>query len=57
MELAVEHEDYDGSRRVSTFKHHLARLVAHQMDHLDGLLYTDHMGPESRLVPVGHNDE
>lgn len=50
--LEVEHEDLSGNRTVTTFTKGMARLVAHEVDHLGGLLYTDRMAPDGRLVPV-----
>ena len=50
--VEVEHESLDGVRKVSTFRHGLARLVTHEIDHLGGLLYTDRMPPGEPLVPV-----
>ena len=31
---------------------YLARVVQHEMDHLDGVLYTDHMAPDAPLTPT-----
>jgi len=50
--VEVEHEDLTGARTVTTFTQALARLVAHEVDHLGGLLYSDRMPPDGRLVPV-----
>jgi peptide deformylase len=50
--LEVEHTRLDGSRIVSVFRDGLARLVAHEIDHLEGWLYDDRMAPGSPLVPV-----
>ena len=50
--IEVEHEDPSGTRTVTTFTKGMARLVAHEVDHLGGLLYTDRMPPQGRLVPV-----
>lgn len=50
--VEVEHAAYEGGRTVSTFRHALARLVAHEVDHLNGLLYPDRMPSDGRLVPV-----
>jgi peptide deformylase len=50
--VEVEHSTLDGERIVTTFRHATARLVAHEIDHLGGLLYPDRMPPDSRLVPV-----
>lgn len=50
--VEVEHEDLTGTRMMTTFRHGLARLVAHEIDHLSGLLYTDRMPTGGILVPV-----
>jgi peptide deformylase len=50
--VEVEHEGLDGVRTVTTFTGNAARLVAHEVDHLSGLLYSDRMPPDGRLVPV-----
>ena len=50
--IEVEHEDLSGTRTLTTFMKGMARLVAHEIDHLSGLLYTDRMPPDGRLVPV-----
>ena len=34
------------------FENGLARLVGHEIDHLDGVLYTDLLPTGARLVPV-----
>jgi peptide deformylase/transcriptional regulator with XRE-family HTH domain len=50
--VEVEHASLDGDRTVSTFRHGTARLVAHEVDHLQGLLYPDRMPGDGRLLPV-----
>jgi peptide deformylase len=50
--IEVEHTDLSGERHISVFERGLARLVAHEIDHLNGVLYTERMPPERRLVPV-----
>jgi peptide deformylase len=37
---------------MTTFMKGMARLVAHEVDHLGGLLYTDRMPQDGRLVAV-----
>jgi peptide deformylase len=54
--LEVEHETLAGARVVTRFVHGLARLVAHEIDHLEGRLYTERMAPGARLVPVEQYD-
>lgn len=50
--IEVEHSELGGGRAVTTFTEGMARLVAHEIDHLGGLLYPDRMPSEQRLVPV-----
>ncbi|WP_131769179.1 peptide deformylase [Candidatus Protofrankia californiensis] len=52
LTLHVEHADIDGTRRITVFEKGLARLVAHEIDHLDGHLYTDKMRPGVTPIPV-----
>lgn len=39
----VEHTDIHGHTHITVFERGVARLVAHEVDHLHGLLYLDHM--------------
>ncbi|MBX6389382.1 MAG: peptide deformylase, partial [Frankia sp.] len=48
----VEHAEVDGTRRITVFEKGLARLVAHEVDHLDGRLYTDRMRPGVEPIPL-----
>jgi peptide deformylase len=50
--LHVEHQDIEGQRRITIFERGTARLVAHEIDHLNGILYTDRMAPELSTIPV-----
>jgi peptide deformylase len=50
--VEVEHETVAGERTITTFRQALARLVAHEIDHLGGLLYPDRMPSDARLIPV-----
>jgi peptide deformylase len=52
LRLLVEHESYGGSRIITAFERGMARLVAHEIDHLEGKLYTDRMTPGTTLVPL-----
>src|SRR5689334_3493134 len=42
---------------VTSFDHGLARLVAHEVDHLHGVLYRSQMRPGARLIPVADYGE
>ncbi|MGH3846128.1 MAG: peptide deformylase [Pseudonocardiaceae bacterium] len=50
--IEVTTTDLGGAVVTTTFESGLARLVAHEIDHLDGLLYTDRMRPGVNLIPV-----
>jgi peptide deformylase len=52
LELLVEHESFLGSRTITAFERGMARLVAHEIDHLEGRLYSDRMAPGTALVPL-----
>jgi peptide deformylase len=52
LALQVEHAKWDGGRVITAFELGMARLVAHEIDHLEGRLYVDRMAPGSPLVPV-----
>jgi peptide deformylase len=52
LRIEVEHARYDGARVITSFDRAMARLVAHEIDHLEGRLYVDRMDAESSLVPV-----
>ena len=54
LRIQVEHARYDGARVVTSFERAMARLVAHEIDHLEGRLYVDRMRAESNLVPVAN---
>ncbi|MEV4500852.1 peptide deformylase [Streptomyces klenkii] len=44
--------ELDGSEATTVYERGLARLVAHEIDHLDGLLYTARMRPGVEPIPV-----
>ncbi|MEV6341921.1 peptide deformylase [Actinoplanes sp. NPDC051851] len=52
LRIDVEHARFDGTRVVTRFERALARLISHEIDHLEGRLYVDRMEADSKLVPV-----
>lgn len=52
LRIDVEHAQWDGSRIITSFEYAMARLVAHEIDHLEGRLYVDRMAPGVPLVPI-----
>jgi peptide deformylase len=53
LSITVEHTDIDGRPRLTTFERGIGRLVSHEIDHLDGKLYTDRMPDPAAIIPVG----
>ncbi|GAA1327532.1 hypothetical protein GCM10009635_22990 [Actinocatenispora thailandica] len=52
LTIQVEHTDIDGRHRITQYEHGVARLVAHEIDHLHGHLYLDRMPPGVEPIPV-----
>jgi peptide deformylase len=50
--LQVEHQDFNGARKITIFERGVARLVAHEIDHLHGTLYTDRLPPGTEAIPI-----
>ena len=52
LAIEVEHQDVDGTTRITTFERGMARLVCHEVDHLCGILYRARMRPGVEPIPV-----
>ncbi|MFF9861109.1 peptide deformylase [Streptomyces tendae] len=52
LAISVEHQDIDGTERITIFERGLARLVAHEVDHLHGQLYRSRMRAGVEPIPV-----
>jgi peptide deformylase len=50
--IEVEHQTLDGAKRIVCFEDGVARLAAHEIDHLNEMLYTDRMTPGTAPIPV-----
>ncbi len=50
--IEVEHTQADGSTKITVFTDALARLVAHEVDHLHGLTYKNRMTEGVSPIPV-----
>lgn len=53
LRIEVEHSALDGTKLVTSYERAVARLVAHEIDHLEGRLYSDLLPPGAALVPLG----
>ena len=40
-DIKVKYNDYDGNEKIMEAEDFLARIIQHEVDHLDGVLYTD----------------
>ncbi|MET8698380.1 peptide deformylase [Kitasatospora sp. NPDC004723] len=52
LRMDVTATTLDGATTTVTYEFGLARLIAHEIDHLNGLLYTDRMRPAVHPIPV-----
>src|SRR5437763_705949 len=50
VEVDVTWQDPSGGRHDASFKDRAAHIVQHECDHLDGLVYVQHVGPVKRDV-------
>lgn len=44
-EVEVEYQDYTGEHKTAKFSGMTARIFLHELDHMNGMLYTDHVKP------------
>lgn len=52
LAIEVEHQDTDGTTRITAFERGVARMVCHEIDHLFGVLYRSRMRPGIEPIPV-----
>ncbi|MEV7357511.1 peptide deformylase [Kitasatospora sp. NPDC091276] len=52
LRMDVTSTTLHGTITTVTYEFGVARLIAHEVDHLDGLLYTDRMCPDVHPIPV-----
>jgi peptide deformylase len=52
LQIEVEHQDIDGTTRITVFDKGMARNVCHEVDHLFGLLYRARMKPGVEPISV-----
>lgn len=48
--ITVEYSDETGNLHVKEYKDDLSELVQHEMDHLDGILATDHLTDVKKII-------
>ncbi|MEU6442477.1 peptide deformylase [Streptomyces sp. NPDC047046] len=52
LRITVEASTLDGPVTTTTYERGIARLIHHEIDHLDGLLYTARMAADTEPIPV-----
>lgn len=52
LAIEVEHQIVDGATQITSFERGTGRLVAHEVDHLYGMLYQSRMRPGVDVIPV-----
>jgi peptide deformylase len=55
--VKVRAKDHKGKNQFISAEDWLARILQHEIDHLDGILYTDRMAPGERLYRVEETEE
>ena len=50
LEIKISYQTLDGKKILASFSHATARLILHEFDHLQGILYTDRMKPKQKLL-------
>ena len=50
--IKVEHQEIDGTHSIVVFEDGVTRLVAHEIDHLYGVLCRDRMRPGVQPIPI-----
>ncbi len=49
-EIDIEYTDENGQRRKEHFKGYVARVIQHEYDHLQGIVFTDHLSQLKKMV-------
>lgn len=52
LRITVETTNLDGSTMSTVYERGLARLIQHEIDHLEGKLYTVRMRPDAAPIPL-----
>ncbi len=52
LEITVTYRDVEGEQRRAELEGHAARIWLHEMDHLDGVLFVDHLAAHDRRAAV-----
>lgn len=53
--ITIQYADEKGREFTDTFDGWIARIVQHELDHLDGILFVDHISPVKRRFLINQN--
>jgi len=56
-EILVQFKDWKGEKRALKLEGFNARIVQHEIDHLDGILFTDYLEAEDNILNVINQNE
>ena len=48
--IKIQYQDLDGESYTETFTNLAARVILHEIDHLNGKFFTDYLQPAKRLL-------
>jgi peptide deformylase len=57
VDITVTYQDLDGKEQTLTASDWLSRIIQHEMDHLDGVLFVDRLTPADKLRVRAKLDE
>jgi peptide deformylase len=57
LRISVEYRDDTGERRHEEFEGYLSELLQHEIDHLDGILFIDHIEKPETITMVEEWDK
>ncbi len=57
IKIVLEYQDLEGKKHQETFTNFQAHIIAHEMDHLNGILFTDHILKEKKPLFEYKNGE
>lgn len=57
VDITISHRDLEGQEASLSANGWLARIIQHELDHLEGILFTDRLSPADKMRVKGKLDE
>lgn len=51
-EIVLKYQDVDGNEKTERFNDWMSRVLQHEIDHLEGVLFTDYLSPVKRKLAL-----